>query len=176
MPKASRVGVSHDGSRASDNLRASFARLDHPGLRFRTMLPIASARIADAKRWRSISRRRPKAAYTSLQGQGSRMCMHKQGIAGVLGRYVRPTIHLCSCFDSHMRLPCPTREGPTRGRDRNFVTFQIANAAKACFNFVVCDCPASGGGRFDSRPRRCHENRYIHWNTTKSRRTVSRRR
>jgi hypothetical protein len=26
-----------------------------------------------------------------------------------------------------------------------FVTFQIAKAAKACFNFVICDCPAACG-------------------------------
>jgi hypothetical protein len=37
-------GGSHDGSRAWSTLRASFARLDHPGLRFRTMLRIAVVR------------------------------------------------------------------------------------------------------------------------------------
>ena len=56
-------GGNHNGTRACGNLRASFARLDHPGLHFLTMLRIAVVRIADAKHRRSIWRRRPKAAY-----------------------------------------------------------------------------------------------------------------
>src|SRR6266852_5138405 len=42
---------------------------------------------------------------------------------------------------------------PTRGRDRNFVTFQIAKAAKACFNFVLCDYPTPHAGRGDALQR-----------------------
>jgi hypothetical protein len=59
-------GGGHDGSRARGAVRASLARLDHPGLRFRTMrslssdrpkagpVGIASARIADAEHRRSV--------------------------------------------------------------------------------------------------------------------------